>query len=239
MKRNLSLIIIISSLAFVACSSPPGGAPVESPPVESPPVESPPAAPVIASVDNSTPNQLKIVWGSVPGATGYHIFYDWDSNGSFATRINGAIVTATSYTDDPVLPLFSSTRYYYKVQAVNDAGASPLSGSVGNTTATPTTTVAPPTNFSVSRATGLSGVQLSWTGSSSPGSILGYDIFRSSSRSGTIPTTPLNNVTITKTAYSDTSATPGTTYYYAVCCVYSTGSAQADGSLSPFVPGYR
>jgi hypothetical protein len=225
MKRILSFILIISSIAFVACS----GAPVESPP----------AAPVIASVDNSTPNQLKIVWGSVPGATGYNIFYDWDSNGSFATRINGAIVTTTSYIDDPALPLLPSTKYFYKVQAVNGAGASPLSGSVGNTTATPVSTIAPPTNLSVSRATGASSVQLSWSVSPSPTNLLGYDIFRASSRSGSISTTPLNTTLITTSPYSDTSAAPGVIYYYAVCFVCSTGTGQTVGGLSPFVPGYK
>jgi hypothetical protein len=76
-------------------------------------------------------------------------------------------------------------------------------------------------------------VNLSWTASATPAAnVAGYDVFRSTSPGTEAGTTALNGATpITTTAYIDSTAVAGTTYFYTV----STQSTAALGSkLSAF-----
>jgi fibronectin type 3 domain-containing protein len=192
------------------------------------------AAPVISSIDNSTSYSLTIHWNAVTGASSYKLYYDWQANGSFGTQIG--TTTQTSYTDPVLLP---NTKYYYKVLAYDGSSVSSAkSGAVGNTTKPDTSTAGTwwP-SASASCITGAGYVRLDWTAYS--GSLLGYNIYRVSSRSGIGVASSLNSAPITAITYSDYTAVPGTNYYYAVCGVFSVSGVQTEGVLSPYVPGYR
>jgi fibronectin type 3 domain-containing protein len=81
-----------------------------------------------------------------------------------------------------------------------------------------------PTNEPLS-GTGIHGVSLTWTASTTPG-ILGYYVYRGAT-SGGESSTPLNSVPITATSYMDENVTAGATYYYMVTDVASDGVTQS------------
>jgi Abnormal spindle-like microcephaly-assoc'd, ASPM-SPD-2-Hydin len=75
--------------------------------------------------------------------------------------------------------------------------------------------------------TGIHGVDLTWTASTSPG-VTGYDVYRGTS-SGGESKTPLNTAPVSSTSYVDESVTAGTTYYYVVTAV-ANGTQSADSN---------
>jgi len=76
---------------------------------------------------------------------------------------------------------------------------------------------------------------LSWTTSTSSG-VIGYNVYRGTA-SGGESSTPLNSTPINGPAYVDTSVTAGTTYYYEVTAVSSTGTQSAESDeVSASVP---
>jgi fibronectin type 3 domain-containing protein len=225
-NRLFAVTTMFGALVAAACSSPAGDG--------GPNPGTPPATPAITSIDSSTPGSLTVHWDAVSGATGYRLFSDWAAGGSFATQVSST--TGTSYADGSLLP---KTQYYYKVQAYDGAAFSEKSASASGTTAAPALYAAPPIGFNATLGTNSSAVQMSWTGygvTPLPG-FQGYDICRSSSRYA--PYAKLNAATITKTAYSDSTATPGQTYYYAVTGVFLVSGVPTEGGLTAFVPGYR
>ena len=83
--------------------------------------------------------------------------------------------------------------------------------------------------------TGIPDVILSWAASSSSG-VVGYNIYRGTASDGE-SSTPLNSSPIGGTSYTDTNVTAGTTYYYVVTAVSSTGMQSPDSSeTSAVVP---
>jgi hypothetical protein len=89
-----------------------------------------------------------------------------------------------------------------------------------------------PTNLSAVPAT-QGGVQLYWTAPSNGGSsaITTYKIYRSTSPSGAFAA--VASASGSTTAYRDASATPGTTYYYRVTAVNSTGESTPSNLAGP------
>lgn len=70
-------------------------------------------------------------------------------------------------------------------------------------------------------------VYLTWTASSSTG-VVGYNIYRGTA-SGAESTTPVNTGgPVTGTSFADTTAVPGTTYYYVVKA--TNGSSESNAS---------
>jgi hypothetical protein len=83
-------------------------------------------------------------------------------------------------------------------------------------------------------------VAVSWTASTSP-NISGYNVYRATASGGESGTTPINGTSLVAgLTYTDSNVTPGTTYYYAVTAVNSTGvqsalSAEASAAI-PALP---
>jgi fibronectin type 3 domain-containing protein len=76
-------------------------------------------------------------------------------------------------------------------------------------------------------------VTLSWTASTS--TVTGYDVFRSTVSGG--PYAQLNSSQDASTTYADTAVQAGTTYYYVVTSVDSSGVQSADSAeVSAIVP---
>lgn len=118
--------------------------------------------------------------------------------------------------------------YYYAVRATNAVGTSPQSNVVQ---ATPVTVPGAP---ALTAAAAVNSASLTWSTPTTGGSPLtGYVVER-----GTVAglRSALATVPAGTTAYSDTTAAPGTTYYYAVRAVNAvgTGAASNEASATPY-----
>ena len=118
-----------------------------------------------------------------------------------------ATVSQTTYTDQSVT---QGTKYYYGVQAQDSGGdtsvmsAPPVLATAPTPPSAPTGLVATPTSGTM--------VSLTWNAAASGGlPIQLYQVFRGTSQYNLTQIT-----TVTQTAATDTSLTPGSTYYYKV-----------------------
>ena len=92
----------------------------------------------------------------------------------------------------------------------------------GNFTVISTATNSPKTEAVSGTGTGTTqahSVSLSWTGSAS--SVSGYNVYRSTSSTGTY--TKVNSAVVANTSYKDANVSSGTTYFYATTAVNSKG----------------
>ncbi|HTV78400.1 MAG TPA: fibronectin type III domain-containing protein, partial [Steroidobacteraceae bacterium] len=105
---------------------------------------------------------------------------------------------------------------------VSFAGATLTGGSVA-TTPPPT-----PTGITASQGTSSTGVTVSWSPATGA---TGYTIYRSgvSGTLGTVLTTTAG------TSFTDTTAVPGTTYYYSIAATNSDGSSTVSAQVSGYV----
>jgi len=90
-----------------------------------------PSAPGSISVGSPGVNSLLISWQSVSGATGYNLYSDTSSGGSFPKLTTITSGSTTSYTD---ASLSCNTTQYYKVSATNDSGESAATSAASATT---------------------------------------------------------------------------------------------------------
>jgi hypothetical protein len=117
--------------------------------------------------------------------------------------------------------LTNGTTYYYVVSAVNTSGESANSSQVS---ATPQVGVpAAPTNVTATPGNGQ--VTLSWSASSGASS---YNVKRSTTNGG--PYTTIASPTTT--GYTNTGLTNGTTYYYVVSAVNTSGESANSSQVS-------
>jgi alpha-amylase len=172
---------------------------------------SPPAAPTGLS---ATPGdaQVSLNWTASAGATSYNVKRATNSSGPYTTIATG--VTTTSYTNTGVV---NGTTHYFVINAVNSCGTSgdsaylgtmPTAG--GGVPATPTGLTASPGNAQVT---------LSWTASSGASS---YNVKRATVSGGPYTVIATN---VTSLSYTNTGLVKGTTYYYVVSAVNSSGES--------------
>ena len=151
-------------------------------------------------------------WTASAGATSYNVKRATTSGGPYTTI--APVVNTTSYTDTTVV---NGTTYYYVVSAVNAAGESPDSAEV-SATPRPSTQPVAPTGLTA-KATGKRKVNLNWKQSTSP-SVTQNKIYRSTISGGSytlIDTIPA------AISYNNAGLISGTTYYYVVTAVNSSG----------------
>ena len=177
-----------------------------------------PAAPTgVAAVGANV--QVAVSWDIVPGATTYNLWRSTTSGGPY-TLIAGNIGGVNlGYTDNNVTNL---TTYYYVVTAVNANGTS---GSSVQFSATPQSPSAPTPPTGLTAIPGDGQVSLSWIGSSGA---TNYNIKRSTSSSGTY-TTVTNTAS---TSVVNTGLTDGTTYYFEVSALNTSGESANSGWVS-------
>ncbi len=177
-----------------------------------------PAAPTgVAAVGANV--QVAVSWDIVPGATTYNLWRSTTSGGPY-TLIAGNIGGVNlGYTDNNVTNL---TTYYYVVTAVNANG---ISGNSIQFSATPQSPSAPTPPTGLTAIPGDGQVSLSWTGSSGA---TNYNIKRSTSSSGTY-TTVTNTAS---TSVVNTGLTDGTTYYFEVSALNTSGESANSGWVS-------
>jgi fibronectin type 3 domain-containing protein len=186
----------------------------------------PPAPPTNLTATAGS-SQVTLTWNSSAGASSYSVYRGTATGGESATAIATG-VTATPYVDGTVV---NGTTYYYVVTALNNVGPSSKSNEAS---ATPQL-AAPGTPSGLTAMGGANQVALSWSSSSGATT---YNIYRSVA-SGAEGSTPLVSG-VTSTAYTDTTVTNGTTYYYEVTAVNASGqsakSSEASATPEPATP---
>jgi len=165
---------------------------------------------VTASVNNT---QVSLSWQAVTAANSYIVKRSLTSGGPYT--VLGA-TSSTSFTDTTAAP---GTTYYYVVNASNTAGASANSAEISAITVP-----AAPTGLTTTAGNGQ--VALSWNASTGATS---YTVLRATSPGGPYTTLATG---VTGTSYTDTTALPGWTYYYAVSAGDSSGLSQSSTSAT-------
>jgi len=188
----------------------------------------------LASVVPATPTglaaiggdqQVSLTWTASSGATSYNVKRSATSGGTYTVV---GMSNTTSFVDTG---LTNGTTYFYKVSADNLSGESADSGFVS---ATPSAVLPSAPTLSTPVA-GDRQVALSWTASTGATS---YNVKRDTSATGSFPTI----ANVTSTSFTDTGLTNGTTYYYKVSALNSSGESansnqqSALPSMPPIVP---
>jgi hypothetical protein len=180
----------------------------------------------VSASDGTSASSVAVTWNASANATGYTIY-----RSTTAGVQGGAIGTssATSFTDTTPTP---GTTYYYGVTATGPSGTSPLSAQDSGFASA--ATLAAPTQVNASDGTSASSVTIAWAAVSGA---TGYTVYRS----GTSGVQGASIGTTNTTTLVDTSATPGTTYFYGVTASGpggpSTLSVQDSGYVALGAPG--
>jgi hypothetical protein len=226
--KHTSYVLILAMLVLCKCS---GSSESDSDTTPGSIAATTLTTPSILAIDTVRFNSVMIHWNAISGATGYDLFRDTSAAGTFTTQVNSTQITATSFTDTS---LSASTGYYYKLRAAEGAAYSAKSNSYYCiTTSNVPVTLPAPSSISVSQGTFTDYVQINW-GTITGYSVTGYNVYRATSNSS--KATKLNSSTIIAETYNDTTAVPGTIYYYYVCGVNSSGY---DGAWTTCKFGYR
>ncbi len=167
--------------------------------------------------------------------TGYAVERARSVNGPWQLRIANTGTTETSYTDTGLTPV---TVWYYRVTALNRAGASSPSGA-----ASARTFPGPPDAPSGLRATaqGATRIELRWTAPSQTNgaAVLGYRIEQSRDGGRTWLALRSNTAT-TATTFIHTGLPPGTTRHYRVSAINGAGTGEPSNvasAMTAAVPG--
>jgi fibronectin type 3 domain-containing protein len=177
-----------------------------------------------SSTNSSNPNAFTITsitstnttatlnWNAASGATSYKICY-----GTTQALANACatFVTVTG-TSTTISSLLNDTQYFFAIQASNTSGVT-----VSNTPVYTTPMAVPSVPNTLVATNGIQVINLAWVASTGSGSIT-YNIKRGTSTTGPYTTIATG---VTTTAYSDSSATPGTPYYYVVTATNSGGTS--------------
>jgi fibronectin type 3 domain-containing protein len=176
-----------------------------------------PATPPVPTGLTATPGdtQVSLSWNASTGATSYNVKRATVSGGPYTTV---ASRTTTSYTDTG---LTNGTAYFYVVSAVNSSGESSNSSQVS---ATPRPAI-PPIPTGLAASAGDAQVGLSWNASSGATS---YNVKRATVSGGPYTTV----ASPTTTSSTDTGLTNGTTYFYVVSAVNSSGESGNSSQVS-------
>ncbi|HEY4414981.1 MAG TPA: DUF642 domain-containing protein, partial [Verrucomicrobiae bacterium] len=175
----------------------------------------PASSPVLTAVAGNT--QVGLSWTTVSGATSYNVASSMLDGGPYTTV---ATVTGTNYLSTG---LVNGTPYYYVVSAVNANGAG-----AGSSQASATPQVPPPAT--VTAVAGNSQVTLKWT---AVAGAVSYQPAISTVDGG--PYTTLGNVAGTN--FFSTGLVNGTTYYFIVVAMTSSGPTANSVQVSALPPG--
>jgi len=194
-----------------------------------------PKAPTgVSATDGTYTDKVRISWTASHGATSYKVYRATTSGGS------GSLIgspAGTSFDDTTATP---GTTYYYTVRGCVSVGCGSYSYQNSGWRAVGPTIPPTPTGVSASDGTYTDRVRVSW--SSSSGATY-YKVFRNTSNTTSGVTTLASHDVASP--YDDTSATPGTTYYYWVkacnsagCSGYSSSNSGWRASTGPTGPTF-
>lgn len=203
----------------------------------------PPTAPANMTFSGATTSSLNLSWDpstDESGINGYELYRSTSSMGPFEYI---GYANSASYSDHDLL---AGTTYYYKLNAKDNAGNSAWGGTWNGTTSTgsrsDTNPPAVPTGISaflipVQDDVYKKTVKLTWNGNLE-GDVAGYYVYRASSATGsyapitanlvtsreTVTVNVAENIVMNTVYYVDTQVRFGTTYYYKVLAVDTTGN---------------
>lgn len=196
-----------------------------------PPTASAPTAPASLTAAGGT-GQVTLSWSSVSNATSYNLYYATTSG---VSKTSGTKISSVS---SPYLQtgLAAGASYFYVVTAVNSSGESADSPQASASTASaPAVPAVPTAPASVIATGGTNQVTLSWGAVSTATS---YNVYYATS-SGVTKANGTKITNVTSPAVLGSLAA-GTTYYYIVTAVNSTGegaaSVQVAAATLPPVP---
>ncbi|BCU77169.1 LamG-like jellyroll fold domain-containing protein [Luteolibacter sp. LG18] len=161
----------------------------------------------------ATSGQIALSWNSVSGATGYALKRSTTSGGPYTTIVR---TTGLGFTDTG---LADGITYYYVVAASNVTGES-----AGSTELAVNLPLLPPANLT---AAGMPAeIDLGWN---TANGATGYSVKRSTTSGG-----PYTEIVTDwpQIAYADTTAVPGTVYYYVVSSLNDTVESAVTAEVS-------
>ncbi len=183
----------------------------------------------------ATPGNALVVLGwNAPSSSGssaitrYDIFRG-NSSANISTTVLGSVnaASALTYTDSS---LINGQEYWYAVKAVNTQGSG-LASDPAHAVPSATGTV-PGAPTSVTAVGGPGYILVSWAAPSNVGSgVSNYLVFRATT-SGGQGSTALANLTGSLLQYNDTSAVPGTPYFYKVMAWNSYGDGASSAEVN-------
>ncbi len=184
----------------------------------------------ISATQGDYEGKIRVSWSSVTGAAVYQVFRS-DTEGGLYSQI--AETASTSYDDTGSVNPCKS--YWYKVRACNENGCGDFSAPAEGWCDTRVTDA--PADIQATDGTELDGVHLQWNKVEGADK---YEIYRSTSPTGgfTCIYGCKSGEVQTASQYIDTSAIPGTTYWYRVrgCSEYAECGC---GGLSRPESGWR
>ena len=178
----------------------------------------PMAAFTISSTTVTGHRQITLDWAASAGATSYTIKYGTTSG------VYGTTFSTSATAPSPVTSLSAGTTYYFMITAVNANGSL---DATAESTAMAYGTPSVPSSLA-STVTTAGRIDLSWVASTGTAAIT-YNVLRStiSGSSYTSIATGLSGTT-----YNDSTATPGTTYYYVVTATNLAGTTAKSTEVS-------
>ena len=172
--------------------------------------------PTVAPSPNATSGtyteRVRISWYPIPDATTYRVFRADDY---FGVRSEIGNTAATFFDDTTATP---GTTYYYWVKAVSDCGETNFGNFTWGFAAICTSSPSAPTDVTATEGTYSTKVRLTWKSDTLAPR---YKVYRATSPSG--DKSVIGNPT--STSFDDTTAIPGTTYYYWVTAVNNCGES--------------
>lgn len=183
----------------------------------SPPDTELPSAPANLTASNITQSTLTLTWDASTdnvGVAGYDVYRD-------GVKINGPIVTSTSYA---VSGLSALVTYSFYVVAKDAAGNTSAASNTVNATTPDTEAPTAPANLSASAITQTS-LTLNWTASTDNTGVTGYDIYQDNIKINTGP--------VTATSYDVSGLTSNTSYAFYVQAMDGYGNS-TNSSVSDF-----
>ncbi len=173
----------------------------------------------VTASDDTFTTKIAVSWTAISGATNYDVYR------STSLGTTGALFTSPTTNNLNDTSAIAGTSYYYTIKACNSAGCSGFSNqdvgsrAVNNSGTAPAN---PPGNIAASVDTFTDKVVISW------GTVTGatyYELWRStvSGLRGTQVGLP------TGISFDDTTATPGTDYWYGLKACNTTGCSTFSG----------
>ena len=169
----------------------------------------PPVPTGLTASDGTYTNKVSLSWNDVTGETGYQVYRSTTNNSATAAWLCLLGANATSFDDTSAVP---GTTYYYWVRALVLVSGTYYYSNFSTPDTGYALAIPPPvpTGLTASDGTYTNKVSLSWndvTGET------GYQVYRSTvNNSATAQWLCLLGANAT--SFDDTTAAPGTTYYY-------------------------
>jgi len=189
----------------------------------------PPAAPANLIAQSFTASQIVVAWtDNSINEVGFEIYRSTNDNTGYAL-LQTTAANVSTFSDNG---LTASTRYFYKVRAVNTGGASSYSNEINLMTLPPPPNAPSGLQAKWGTASPLT-LTLTWTDNSTTET--SFEIYKSigsNANYSLVQTTSANTI-----SYTDNSVAAGTTYYFKVRAVNQGGNSTFTNEVVTVITG--